>query len=146
MLPLQFGSWPGPWGYKKIHTQLSWAQNLSCAINVKMPTKMPTIVGILTFISMINTSPERLKARNTYFFIILISMSSWNSVVSWAWKKFDNLGPGLIMDRNCLSLWWYFGKVIVFQKNQQTTKIIKNSKPCADPEGGGNRGSGPPPC
>ena len=29
--------------------------------------KMPTIVGILTFISMINTTPERLTARN--FFI-----------------------------------------------------------------------------
>ena len=29
--------------------------------------KMPTIVGILTFISMINTTSERLKARN--FFI-----------------------------------------------------------------------------
>ena len=33
------------------------------ALNVKMPT----IVGILTFISMINTASERLKARN--FFI-----------------------------------------------------------------------------
>ena len=31
--------------------------------------KMPTIVGILTFISMINTTSERLKARN--FFIRL---------------------------------------------------------------------------
>ena len=31
--------------------------------------KMPIIVGILTFISMINTAPERLKARN--FFICL---------------------------------------------------------------------------
>ena len=30
-------------------------------INVKMP-----IVGILTFISMINTTPERLKARNFF--------------------------------------------------------------------------------
>ena len=29
--------------------------------------KMPTIVGILTFISMINTTSERLKAR--HFFI-----------------------------------------------------------------------------
>ena len=28
--------------------------------------KMPTIVGILTFISMINTRSERLKARNFY--------------------------------------------------------------------------------
>ena len=40
---------------------------------IKMPTimlinvKMPTNVGILTFISMINTTSEKLKARN--FFI-----------------------------------------------------------------------------
>ena len=30
--------------------------------------KMPTIVGILTFISMINTTPEGLKARTVYIF------------------------------------------------------------------------------
>ena len=29
--------------------------------------KMPTIVGILTFISMINTTPEYLKARKVFF-------------------------------------------------------------------------------
>ena len=33
-----------------------------------MNVKMPTIVGILTFISRINTSSESLKARNTYIF------------------------------------------------------------------------------
>ena len=30
--------------------------------------KMPTIVGILTYISMINTSYERLKPRNFFTF------------------------------------------------------------------------------
>ena len=30
--------------------------------------KMPTIVGILTFISMINTNCERLKAENFFTF------------------------------------------------------------------------------
>ena len=30
--------------------------------------KMPTIVGILTFISMINTTSERLRARNFFYF------------------------------------------------------------------------------
>ena len=29
--------------------------------------KKPTIVGILTFISVINTTAERLKARNFFF-------------------------------------------------------------------------------
>ena len=30
--------------------------------------KMPTIVGILTFISMINTTSESLKARKVFIF------------------------------------------------------------------------------
>ena len=38
--------------------------------------KMPTIVGILTFISMINTSYESLKAQNTYLFQRLGFLSS----------------------------------------------------------------------
>ena len=40
---------------------------LSTKFILLMNVKMPTIVGILTFISMINTTSERLKARN--FFI-----------------------------------------------------------------------------
>ena len=35
--------------------------------------KMPTIVGILTFISMKNTTFEGLKARNSIFPVIFIS-------------------------------------------------------------------------
>ena len=37
--------------------------------------KMPTIVGILTFISMINTTSERLSPRFTLFVGILVFMS-----------------------------------------------------------------------
>ena len=40
---------------------------LSTKFILLINVKMPTIVGILTFISMINTTSERLKARN--FFI-----------------------------------------------------------------------------
>ena len=40
---------------------------LSMKFILLINVKMPTIVGILTFISMINTTSERLKARN--FFI-----------------------------------------------------------------------------
>ena len=42
---------------------------LSLKFILLMNIKMRTIVGILTFISMINTTSERLKARN--FFICL---------------------------------------------------------------------------
>ena len=38
--------------------------------------KMITIDGILTFISMMNTTPERLKARNSSFAGILVFTSS----------------------------------------------------------------------
>ena len=39
---------------------------LSTKFILLINVKMPTIVGILTFISMINTTSERLKARNFY--------------------------------------------------------------------------------
>ena len=43
---------------------------------------MPTLVGILTFISMINTASERLKAKNFFTFGVLVFMSSGDFVLS----------------------------------------------------------------
>ena len=45
----------------------SYSTQLSTKFILLLNVKMPTIVGILTFISMINTTSERLKAIN--FFI-----------------------------------------------------------------------------
>ena len=45
----------------------SYATQLNTNFILLITVKMPTIVGILTFISVINTTSERLKARN--FFI-----------------------------------------------------------------------------
>ena len=45
----------------------SYSNQLSNQFILLINVKMPTIVDILTFISMINTTPERPKARN--FFI-----------------------------------------------------------------------------
>ena len=55
--------------------------------------KMPTIVGFLTFISMINTTSERLRAIN--FFIFQFFMSSCNFVPIWVEheKCFITSGP-----------------------------------------------------
>ena len=47
---------------------------MSIKLILLINVKMPTIVGILTFISMINTTSERLEAR--LFFSILVFMSS----------------------------------------------------------------------
>ena len=54
-----------PRGYKLSPCSTQLSTKFIMLINVKMPT----IVGILTFISMINTTSERPKARN--FFICL---------------------------------------------------------------------------
>ena len=45
----------------------SYSTQLSTKFILFINVKMPIIVGILIFISVINTTPERLKARN--FFI-----------------------------------------------------------------------------
>ena len=47
-------------------------------IFMRINVKMPTIVGILTFISMINTTPESLKARNS--FLLLLNFSFYEQL------------------------------------------------------------------
>ena len=54
---------PGP----EVIKLFSYSTQLSTKFILLINVKMPTIVGILIFISMINTTFERLKARN--FFI-----------------------------------------------------------------------------
>ena len=56
---------PGPEVIKLFPCSTQLCMKFILLINVKMPT----IVGILTFISMINTTSERLKAKK--FFICL---------------------------------------------------------------------------
>ena len=63
---------PGPEVIKLFKNSTQLSRKFILLLNVKMPT----IVGILTFISMINTTPERLIARNFLFVGILVFMSS----------------------------------------------------------------------
>ena len=51
---------PGP----KVVELFSNSTQLSSKFILLINVKMPTIVGILTFISKLNTTSERLKARN----------------------------------------------------------------------------------
>ena len=55
--------------------------------------KMPTIVGILTFISKINTTSERLKSRNFFIcrYFSFYEQLKLRAQLSWAWKEFYNL-------------------------------------------------------
>ena len=54
---------------------------LSTKFILLINVKMPTIVGILTFISMINTTSRRLKARN---FFICRYFSFYEQLKFWA--------------------------------------------------------------
>ena len=59
--PLSFslGTKPGP----DVIKHFLYSPQLSIQFIMLIIVKMPTIVGILTIISMINTTPESLKAR-----------------------------------------------------------------------------------
>ena len=86
-----------------------WTQ-LSTKFILLINVKMPTIVGILTFISRINTASERLKARNFFicWYFSFYEQLKFCAQLTWAWKKFYNLGTKHHF-RKCLSefsLWW----------------------------------------
>ena len=53
-----------PRGYKTF----SWSTQLSMKFLMLINVKMPTIVGILTFIRIINTTLNSLKAREVFIF------------------------------------------------------------------------------
>ena len=63
---------PGP----EVIKLFSYSTQLSTIFNLLINVKMPTNVGILTFISMINTTPERLKQETSLFAGILVFKSS----------------------------------------------------------------------
>ena len=69
--------------------------------------KMSTIVGILTFISMINKTFESLKARKVYIFqyFSFYVQLKFHAQLSWAWKKFYNFRamsyPNLCYNEAC---------------------------------------------
>ena len=83
-----------PEGYKTFLCSTQLNSKFVQLINVKMPT----IVGILTFISMINTTPERLKARNFFIcqYFSFYEQFKFFAQLSWVWKKFYNLGAWLL--------------------------------------------------
>ena len=65
--------------YKTFYMLNSAEHEFILLINVKMPT----IVGILTFISMINKTSESLKARKVNIFQYYSFMSGLIFVISW---------------------------------------------------------------
>ena len=84
-----------PQGYKKNSCSTQLSTKLILFINVKMPT----IVGILTFISMIKIQQLRdLKQETSLFVRILVFMSNWNFLFCWVEHEkyfITSGGPGL---------------------------------------------------
>ena len=61
--------------------------------------KMPTTVGILTFISMVNTTTERLKARN-FFICWYFSFYEQLKFHAQSLKKFYNVGACAVVENS----------------------------------------------
>ena len=80
--------WPQGYDFFSCSTQLS--TKFILLINVKMPT----IVGILTYISMINTPSESPKQRNFFIcqYFSVNEQLKFSAQLSSAWKKFYHLG------------------------------------------------------
>ena len=80
----------------------SCSSQLSTKFIPLINVKMLTIVGILTFISMINTTPERLKARNFFIcrYFIFYEQLKFHAQLSWAWKSFITYGPDCFIRRS----------------------------------------------
>ena len=94
----------------------SCSRQLSIKFIMVINVKMPTIVSILTFISMINTAIKSLKARKVIIFqhSSFYEQSKFRAQLSWAWKRFYNRKV--------------FLKKVNFWKNksQETVTKIKN--------------------
>ena len=91
-MPRLIYSLPGP----EVIKLFPYSTQLSTKFILLINVKMPTLVGILTFISMINATSERLKARN---FFICRYFSFYEQLYSCSvelrMKKFYNLGTRL---------------------------------------------------
>ena len=82
-------SLPGP----KVIQLFSCSTQMSTKFILLINIKMPTIAGILTFISMINAIHERLKERNVfiYWYFSFYEQFKVRAHLSWARSKFYNL-------------------------------------------------------
>ena len=78
--------------YPKDIKHFSCSTQLNIEFILLINVWVPTLVCILTFISMINTS-ERLKARNIFIclYFSFYEQLKFSAQLSWAWKKFYNL-------------------------------------------------------
>ena len=117
----------------------------SCSTQLSMKFIMLTVVGILTFVSRINTTSECWSTKKSISFSILVSMSSWNCMFSWEKheKSFITFGPyqhqpKKIKQSNLVYIFyaytsvWHFNLVIICKFLQwiDSTDSIRHTSLC----------------
>ena len=106
---------PGP----EVIKLFSYSTQLSLKFFLLINIKMPTIVGILIFISRKNfilSSALQEKSLNCWY-LIFYKRNKLHSQLSWAWKKFYNLGARVC--QSCL---------IVTSHSANSEKTVKMQK------------------
>ena len=102
---------------------------------------MPTIVGVLTFISMINITSERLEARNFFIrrYFSFYEQLKFHAHLSWARKKLYNLETrSLVMVSSCRKVanWspttckyccWSYDDLYTLGRQQSKTSILSTN-------------------
>ena len=101
----------------------SCSTQLSTKFILLISVKMPTIVGILTYISMINTTYERLKAINFFVCWYFSFYEQLKFVLSWVEREKSFLTSRPDLDPNSLTFWWYSLKN--FSKKNDLKKICR---------------------
>ena len=78
----------------RVYKTFSCSTQLSTKFILLINVKMPTIVGILTIISMVNTTSEKLKASHFFIcrYVSFYEQRKFRDQLSWAWKTFHNPG------------------------------------------------------
>ena len=123
---IEFGHWGDRWilgsGPKAIKL-FSLSTQLSKKFILLINVKMLTIVGILTFINMLNTTSERFKGRNFFNcrYCSFYEQLKFRTRLRWAWKKFITWRPEQ----------WYGHALMINsaipQKNRYTERIYLSS-------------------
>ena len=100
----------------KIIKPFSFSAELSMKFIMLINVKMPTIVVIFTFISMINTISEKLKARKVFILqhFRFFKQLKIHAQLSWAWQKSYYLETWLLWQiLSCFQMFHTMGQTTV---------------------------------
>ena len=93
-------NWFRPQGYKTFFMQTQLTMKFIMLINIKMPTT----VGILTFISMKNTTSESFRVRKVFIFQHFCFYKQMKSHAPFSMNKVSNLGAKATSSSNYVKI------------------------------------------